>query len=124
MRISTQIAEVRTEIDALDTRLSTQIADLRTEQRTDIAGVRTGIAIPNPSPGPRPAPQPHAPFPATRRRPVVAAADDERAHGQVGDRSAFRRGRIGSSTPGGDGSTVHSATSCGGADRTREAAGE
>ena len=60
MRISTQIAEVRTEIDALDTRLSTQIADLRTEQRTDIAGVRTGIAIPNPSPGPRPAPQPHA----------------------------------------------------------------
>ena len=43
-RLSTQIAEVRTEIGALDTRLSTQIADLRTEQWTDIAGVRTEIA--------------------------------------------------------------------------------
>ncbi len=38
------LAEVRTEIAGLDTRLSTQIADLRTEQRTDIAGVRTEIA--------------------------------------------------------------------------------
>jgi len=45
------LAEVRTEIAALDTRLSTQIAevrteiaDLRSEQRTDIAGVRTEIA--------------------------------------------------------------------------------
>ena len=38
------LAEVRTEIAALDTRLSTQIADLRTEQRTGIASVRTEIA--------------------------------------------------------------------------------
>ena len=38
------LAEVRTEIAALDTRLSTQIADLRTEQRTQIADVRTEIA--------------------------------------------------------------------------------
>ena len=38
------LAEVRTEIAALDTRLSTQIADLRTEQRTGIAGVHTEIA--------------------------------------------------------------------------------
>ncbi len=38
------IAEVRTENASLDTRLSTQIADLRTEQRTDIAGMRTEIA--------------------------------------------------------------------------------
>ena len=38
------LAEVRTEIAALDTRLSTQIAELRTEQRTGIAGVRTEIA--------------------------------------------------------------------------------
>ena len=38
------LAEVRTEIASLDTRLSTQIAELRTEQRTDIAGVRTEIA--------------------------------------------------------------------------------
>ena len=49
------LAEVRTEIAALDTRLSTQmanldtrlstqIADLRTEQKTGIAGVRTEIA--------------------------------------------------------------------------------
>ena len=35
---------MRTEITALDTRLSTQIADLRTEQKTEIAGVRTEIA--------------------------------------------------------------------------------
>ena len=42
--IRTEIAEVRTEVAALDTRLSTQIAELRTEQRTDIAGVRTEIA--------------------------------------------------------------------------------
>ena len=42
--VRTEIAEVRTEIAALDTRLSTQIANLRTEQRTDIAGVRTEIA--------------------------------------------------------------------------------
>ena len=35
---------MRTEIANFDTRLSTQIADLRTEQRTDIAGVRTEIA--------------------------------------------------------------------------------
>ena len=42
--VRTEIAEVRTEIAALDTRLSTQIADLRTEQRTGIAGVRTEIA--------------------------------------------------------------------------------
>ena len=38
------LAEVRTEIASLDTRISTQIAELRTEQRTDIAGVRTEIA--------------------------------------------------------------------------------
>ena len=38
------LAEVRTEIANLDTRLSTQIAELRTEQRTEIAGVRTEIA--------------------------------------------------------------------------------
>lgn len=38
------LAEVRTEIANLDTRLSTQIAELRTEQRTGIAGVRTEIA--------------------------------------------------------------------------------
>ncbi len=38
------LAEVRTEIANLDTRLSTQIAELRAEQRTQIAGVRTGIA--------------------------------------------------------------------------------
>ena len=38
------LAEVRTEIAALDTRFSTQIAELRTEQRTGIAGVRTEIA--------------------------------------------------------------------------------
>ena len=42
--LRTEIAEVRTEIAGLDTRLSTQIADLRTEQRTDLAGVRTEIA--------------------------------------------------------------------------------
>ena len=42
--IRIEIAEVRTEVAALDTRLSTQIADLRTEQRTGIAGVRTEIA--------------------------------------------------------------------------------
>ena len=42
--LRTEIAEVRTEIAGLDTRISTQIADLRTEQRTDIAGVRTEIA--------------------------------------------------------------------------------
>ena len=38
------LAEVRTEIANLDTRLSTQIAELRAEQRTEIAGVRTEIA--------------------------------------------------------------------------------
>ena len=38
------LAEVRAEISALDTRLSTRIAELRTEQRTGIAGVRTEIA--------------------------------------------------------------------------------
>ena len=38
------LAEVRTEIASLDTRLSTQIAELRAEQRTQIAGVRTEIA--------------------------------------------------------------------------------
>ena len=42
--LRTEIAEVRTEIAGLDTRISTQIADLRTEQRTDLAGVRTEIA--------------------------------------------------------------------------------
>ena len=53
--VRTEIAEVRTEIAALDTRLSTQIAnldtrlstqiaDLRSEQKTEIAGVRTEIA--------------------------------------------------------------------------------
>ena len=42
--VRTEIAEVRTEIAGLDTRLSTQIANLRTEQRTDVAGVRTEIA--------------------------------------------------------------------------------
>ena len=38
------LAEVRAEISALDTRLSTQIAELRTEQHTGMAGVRTEIA--------------------------------------------------------------------------------
>lgn len=38
------LAEVRTEIANLDTRLSRQIADLRTEQQTGVAGVRTEIA--------------------------------------------------------------------------------
>ena len=38
------LAEVRTEIANLDTRLSAQIGDLRTEQRTEIAGIRTEIA--------------------------------------------------------------------------------
>jgi hypothetical protein len=38
------LAEVRTEIANLDTRLSAQIAELRTEQHTEIAGVRTEIA--------------------------------------------------------------------------------
>ena len=38
------LAEVRTEIAGLDTRLSTQIAEMRTEQQTGIAGVRTEIA--------------------------------------------------------------------------------
>ena len=42
--VRAEIAEVRTEIAGLDTRLSTQIANLRTEQRTDTAGVRTEIA--------------------------------------------------------------------------------
>ncbi len=42
--VRTEIAEVRTEIARLDTRLSTQIANLRSEQRTDVAGVRTEIA--------------------------------------------------------------------------------
>ncbi len=40
----TQAAEVRAEIANLDTRLSTQIAELRTEQRTQTAEVRTEIA--------------------------------------------------------------------------------
>ena len=35
------LAEVRTEIAALDTRLSTQIAEMRTEVRTEIADLRT-----------------------------------------------------------------------------------
>ena len=39
-----EIAEVRTEIASLDTRLSTQIAEARAEQRTQIAEVRTEIA--------------------------------------------------------------------------------
>ncbi len=43
-RLSTQIAEVRTEIAALDTRLSTQIAALDTRLSTQIAGVRTEVA--------------------------------------------------------------------------------
>ena len=38
------LAEVRTEIANLDTRLSTQIAELRAEQRTQTAEVRTEIA--------------------------------------------------------------------------------
>ena len=38
------LAEVRTEIAALDTRLSTQIADLRTEQRTGIAALDTRLS--------------------------------------------------------------------------------
>lgn len=42
--VRTEIAEVRTEIANLDTRLSTQIAELRTEQRTQTAEVRTEIA--------------------------------------------------------------------------------
>ena len=40
-RVSTEIAGVRTEIANLDTRLSTQIAELRTEQHTQIAELRT-----------------------------------------------------------------------------------
>ena len=43
-RLSTQIAEVRTEIAALDTRLSTQIAALDTRLSTQIAGVRTEVS--------------------------------------------------------------------------------
>ena len=39
------LAEVRTEIAALDTRISTQVAGLRTEMRTEIAGLRTEIAL-------------------------------------------------------------------------------
>ena len=38
------LAEVRTEIANLDTRLSTQAAEMRAEQRTGIAGVRAEIA--------------------------------------------------------------------------------
>ena len=38
------LAEVRTEIANLDTRLSTQIADLRTEQRTAISGLEARMA--------------------------------------------------------------------------------
>ena len=38
------LSGVRTEIAALDTRLSTQIADLRTEQRTANAGLEARIA--------------------------------------------------------------------------------
>ena len=37
-------AEICDEMANLDTRLSTQIADLRTEQKTGVAGVRTEIA--------------------------------------------------------------------------------
>ena len=43
-RLSTQIAEVRTEIAALDTRLSTQIAALDTRLSAQIASVRTEVA--------------------------------------------------------------------------------
>ena len=50
-RLSTQVAEVRTEITGLDTRLSTQVAEVRTEiagldtrLSTQVAGVRTEIA--------------------------------------------------------------------------------
>ena len=39
-----EVSELRTEMANLDTRLSTQIADLRTEQKTGVAGVRTEIA--------------------------------------------------------------------------------
>ena len=39
-----EIAEVRTEIANLDTRLSTQIADLRTEQRTAISALEARMA--------------------------------------------------------------------------------
>ena len=38
------LAELRTEIANLDTRLSAQVAELRTEQRTQIAELRTQIA--------------------------------------------------------------------------------
>lgn len=38
------LAEVRTEIANLDTRLSTQIADLRAEQRTEIAALDTRLS--------------------------------------------------------------------------------
>ena len=44
MEVRAEIGDVRTEIAALDTRLSTQIAELRTEQRTQTAEVRTEIA--------------------------------------------------------------------------------
>ena len=37
------LAEVRAEIASLDTRLSTQIAELRTEQRTGIANLETRL---------------------------------------------------------------------------------
>ena len=43
-RVSTAIAGVRAEIANLDTRLSTQIAALDTRVSTEIAGVRTEIA--------------------------------------------------------------------------------
>ena len=43
-RVSTAIAGVRAEIANLDTRLSTQIAALDTRVSTEIAGVRTKIA--------------------------------------------------------------------------------
>ena len=43
-RLSAQIGDVRTEIANLDTRLSTLLGELRTEQRTETAGIRTEIA--------------------------------------------------------------------------------
>ena len=42
--VRAEIAEVRTEIANLDTRLSTQIADLRTEQKTAVAALEARMA--------------------------------------------------------------------------------
>ena len=42
--VRAEIAEVRTEIANLDTRLSTQLADLRTEQRTAISALEARMA--------------------------------------------------------------------------------